>query len=218
VDFEELKDNSAEINRRKNRQTLLALFALFVVPVAVAYLAYFNGWFAGATKNFGELIAEENVVDIEDYEFKRQDGSVITGMEFETIYWWVMPIDERTCDLTCMELNLYVLNQTYIGLGKERTRINPLLVLPENSNILEQTKLKEFPHGFSQFSQIGVKALPNTRSGLNQDLPSNYIYLVDPLGNIFMRYPLVRDKEKGYEKSKDLRSDIKRLFKFSRLG
>lgn len=214
MDFEEVKDQPPEINKRKNRLTLLALFSMFILPVAIAYFAYFNGWFDAASKNQGELLTEENILDIEDFKFTREDGNTITGKEFETIYWWVMPIDPATCDAECLDLNLYMLNQTYVGLGKESSRLNPLLVLPNGTD----ADTKKFPLAYSEFSNVGVKALAKTRSGLGKDLQSNFIYLVDPLGNIFMRYPLVESKEKAPKTSKDLRSDLKRLFKFSRLG
>ena len=214
MDFEELKDESQAVNLKKNRMTLIALFAMFIVPVAIAYLAYFNGWFDAASKNQGELLTKEQVLDIEDFQFDRIDGSTITGKEFETLYWWVMPIDPLNCDASCLQLNIYTLNQTYLGLGKESKRLNPLLVLPQNSAV----ETNNFPTAYSQFSLVGVKALPNSKSGLNKDLPANFIYLVDPLGNIILRYPLVQEEAQAAAKSKDLRTDLLRLFKYSRLG
>ncbi len=214
MDFEELKSESHKNNVKKNRATMIALFALFIFPVVIAYSAYFNGWFANATKNHGELLSEDNVVDIEDYVLKRSDGLAITGKEFETLYWWILPVDLEDCNEDCVKLNLHTLNQTYLGLGKESGRINQLLVLPTNALI----EIGDFPTAYSDFSNTGVKVIEKSRSGLNKDLPANFIYLVDPLGNIFMRYPLVLDKDKAAEKSRDLRKDILRLFKYSRLG
>lgn len=214
MDFEELKNESHEGNVKKNRATMLALFALFILPVVIAYMAYFNGWFSSATKNRGELLSEQNVLDIEDFRFERADGKVISGKEFETLYWWILPVDLNMCDKECIHLNIYTINQTYIGLGKESKRINPLLVLPMGTDV----DTHDFPVAYSVFSNTGVKALDKTASGLNKDLPANYIYLVDPLGNIFMRYPLTGDKQSAPEKSKDLRTDLRRLFKYSRLG
>ena len=44
-------------------------------------------------------------------------------------------------------------------------------------------------------------------------MPANGIYLVDPLGNIFMRYDLITNKQQAPLKSKDLRSDISRVMR-----
>ncbi|WP_444995966.1 hypothetical protein [Aliikangiella sp. IMCC44359] len=214
MDFEELKNESHQGNVKKNRVTLVALFAVFMLPVLIAYSAYFSGWFSGATKNRGTLLTGEQVLDIEDFTITRADGNKITGKEFETLYWWILPINPSDCNSDCVELNTFTLNQTYIGLGKETQRIKQLLILPEGTNVDNDV----FPTAFSSFTDVGLKANSKTHSGLNKDLPSGYIYLVDPLGNIIIRYPLVNNKEEAPKTSKDIRSDLKRLFKYSRLG
>ncbi|WP_196140075.1 hypothetical protein [Aliikangiella sp. G2MR2-5] len=214
MDFEEAKNESHEANVRKNRATLIALFAIFFVPVIIAYSAYFTGWFNKATENRGQLLIEKDVLDIEDFEFVRDDGKTISGKEFETLYWWVFPADEQSCDQACIELNVFMIKQTHLGLGKEIDRLNPLLVLRKGSGI----KTEQFPVAYSEFTNKGVKPLAQTRSGLNKELEANYIYLVDPLGNIMMRYELVKSKDEAPSRSKDLRIDIQRLFKYSRLG
>jgi len=199
VDFKELKNAATRSDAKKNRVIMLALLGLFVLPVIIAYVAYFNGLFVSATKNRGELLSEQNVADIEDFLFLRADGNVISGKEFETLYWWLLPIDSSQCDDDCLKLNVYTVNQTYLGLGKKSERINQLLVLPTGSKI----KIENFPIAFSTFTNIGVKALENAQKGINKDLPANFIYLTDPLGNIFMRYPLVRNKAAAPQMSKD---------------
>ncbi len=214
MDFEEVKDGSKQGNVKKNRLTLIALFGIFFLPVIIAYSAYFVGWFDGATQNKGELLIDKEILDIEDFLIVRPNGEPISGKEFETLYWWILPLDPETCDEECINLNLVTLNQTYIGMGKETERVKQLLVLPKN-NTLDTGK---FPKAYSEFSDTGIKALPETHSGLGKDLPANFIYLVDPLGNIFMRYPLVDSKEKAPIRSRDLREDLRRLFKYSRLG
>jgi hypothetical protein len=210
-------DDIKKQNMKKNRLTLVGLFVLFVLPVVIAYSAYFGGWFKAATINHGELLEEKNILDIEDFSFIRKEGSKITGKEFETLYWWLVVIQPNDCDSDCIETNLYMLNQTYQGIGKETDRINPLVIFPQSEKLTE-FKTHNFPVAYSNFSNQGVMALKKTRSGLNQDLPANNIYLVDPLGNIFMRYPLIKDKKEGPALSKGLRSDLLRLLKYSRLG
>ncbi len=213
MDFEELKSESHKQNVKKNRLTLIALFVIFFTPVLIAYSAYFTGWFNQATENKGELLVDKDILDIEDFALVKE-GKKIEGKTLETLYWWIMPIDPSSCDQACLKLNVFMLNQTYQGLGKEAKRVNPLLILPTGEPLFDD----KFPTAFSDFSNVGVKALEKTRSGLNKDLPANYIYLVDPLGNIFMRYELANDDKQAPMRSKDMREDIRRLFKFSRLG
>jgi len=214
VDFDENKDQTHNQNVSKNRKTLVLLFVMFITPVVLAYAAYFGDWFSGPGRAQGELIAMEELTDIEDYDFYKNDKELITGKEFETLYWWIVPLDTERCDQECVNINLHTVNQTYLGLGKEASRINQLVVLESEKSV----DVGVFPMATTRFSGVGVKARTKTQSGKSKDLPSNYIYLVDPLGNIFMRYPLVIDQADAPKVSKKLRIDILHLFKYSRLG
>ena len=180
----------------------------------LAYAAYFGNWFTGPGGAQGILLPSEEVVDVEDYDFLKENGDRYTGKELETLYWWIIPIDESRCDQQCANLNLHTINQTYIGLGKEALRINELVILTEASSI----DVGKFPKATSLFDNTGVVPKKKTQSGKRLSLPANYIYLVDPLGNIFMKYPLVKDAEDAPLVSKKLRRDILHLFKYSRLG
>jgi hypothetical protein len=214
VDFDENKNQSKAENRTKNRKTLVLLFVMFVTPVALAYAAYFGQWFSGASGAQGALMESGQITDIEDYNIVDQGGQKISGKDFETLYWWVIPIQPEQCDQNCLNLNLNMVNQTYVGLGKEALRVNQLAILPKDSTL----DFGSFPTGISEFSNTGVKALEKTHSGKNIDLEANAIYLVDPLGNIFMKYPLVTDEKEAPLRSRQLRKDLLHLFKYSRLG
>jgi hypothetical protein len=214
VDFDENKNQSHNQNVAKNRKTLILLFVMFITPVALAYAAYFGNWFSGASGAQGELIDQENLTDIEDYDFVKDDSQLISGKEFETLYWWIIPLDTSRCDQVCANINLHTVNQTYLGLGKEASRINQLVVVPQDN----QVDIGSFPKATSQFNSIGVIPREQTHSGKSLELESNFIYLVDPLGNIFMRYPLVKEEKDAPLISRKLRKDILHLFKYSRLG
>jgi len=214
LDFNENKNQSHNENVVKNRKTLVLLFVMFITPVLLAYAAYFGNWFSGASGSQGELLPTDQVTDIEDYAIIRTNGEKITGKEFETLYWWIIPIQSDICNQACVNLNLHTVNQTYLGLGKERSRINELVIF-ESGQELDAGK---FPSSTSEFSLTGIKAIKKTHSGKGLDLPANFIYLVDPLGNIFMKYPLVKDKQNAPMLSGKLRKDILHLFKYSRLG
>jgi hypothetical protein len=214
VDFDENQDQSKAENVAKNRKTLVVLFVMFITPVALAYAAYFGQWFSGAGGAQGILIESDSVVDIEDFDIFHANGEKVTGKEFETLYWWLVPIQPEQCDQDCLNLNLNTVNQTYVGLGKESLRISQMVVLPSSSTL----DPGEFPTGFSAFTNSGLKPKAKTQSGKNLELPANAIYLVDPLGNIFMKYPLVKDEKEAPLRSREMRRDILHLFKYSRLG
>jgi len=214
MDFDENVEQSKAVNAAKNRRTLIMLFIMFITPVILAYAAYFGNWYQGASNAQGELISPERMTDIEDYKFIKPNGETYHGKEFETLYWWIIPIDSSRCNLDCVKLNLYTVNQTYVGLGKESKRANQLAIFEEGA----QVDVSDFPVAYSKFSSVGVKAIDNTHSGKGLDLPANFIYLVDPLGNILMRYPLISEKDEAPVMSKKLRKDLLLLYKYARLG
>lgn len=214
MDFDENKNQSHAENVVKNRKTLILLFVMFITPVALAYAAYFGNWFSGTGGSQGELIQSEKVTDIEDFEIFKKSGEKITGKEFETLYWWIIPLRSAQCDQKCVNLNLNIVNQTYLGLGKEASRINQLAIFDKESSL----DAGVFPSATSLFNSHGLKAIDKTHSGKGLDLPANFIYLVDPLGNIFMQYPLAKDERNAPMMSGKLRKDILHLFKYSRLG
>ena len=49
-------------------------------------------------------------------------------------------------------------------------------------------------------------------------LNPEYIYVADPLGNIMLRYPVIRDKDSAFVKGKDILYDLKKLLRMSRIG
>ncbi|MGB0495213.1 MAG: hypothetical protein ACPGJI_02570 [Kangiellaceae bacterium] len=214
MDFNEETSASKQDNVKKNRKTLVLLFVMFMTPVLLAYAAYFGNWLDSAGGAKGELIGSNSLTDIEDYDFIRADGIKISGKEFETLYWWIVPINPNECDDSCAQLNLFTVNQVYIGLGKEASRIRELAVLPTGFSGYEN----DFPHAQSDYTADGVKALRESQNKPTHDLEANYIYLVDPLGNIFMRYPFIKTEEEAPVLGKKLRKDILHLFKYSRLG
>ncbi len=214
MDFKEETNTSKQVNLKRNRRILVLLFVMFLTPVALAYAAYFGNWFSGPGGVKGELISTDLVTDIEDYDFVRENGKKITGKEFETLYWWIVPIDPKTCDEECAELNLYTVNQIFAGLGKQAYRIRELAILPTGFTGYQNN----FPHATSEFTSLGVKALRESQNRPTYDLEANYIYLVDPLGNIFMRYPFIKDKKNAPILGGKLRKDILHLYKYSKLG
>ncbi len=214
MNFDESKNQSHSVNVSKNRKTLVLLFVMFITPVLLAYAAYFGSWFSGPGAVQGELIESSQVTDIEDYAIYKTNGEKFTGKEFETLYWWILPIQSDRCDQGCVNLNLMTVHKTYIGLGKEASRINELVIFEKGYEL----DTGNFPNSTSEFSSTGMKALDKSHSGKGLNLPANYIYLVDPLGNIFMKYPLVKDEKEAPTISAKLRKDILHLFKYSRLG
>ena len=163
---------------------LALVFAACAAPFVLGWLAYELRWISGTTSNYGELIAPR----------------VVAGPLVPLRGKWVLvTFDAAACDAAC-ERKLYVVRQARRAQGKDMERIERLWVVtdaakprPELLAAIEGTHLAS--------DAAAAKAFPDTAG----------IYLVDPIGNLMMRFPADADPSKVIK-------DLQRLLKYSRIG
>ncbi len=182
----------------RNRWKLIGILLVFVLPVFFAYAGYFGGWFNNYTRsNRGELL--QPVPAITSWQWQFSDNRAFeTGGK-----WWLVYVHgEAPCDANC-ELQLYTLRQTWLGIGKEQDRVRTgvlgefgSVTLPEQTTVLRAAA--------DQLRQQGVS------------VPAYYI--IDPLGNVVLRYPAPTGQQEAIERSKDIRKDFQKLLRFSHIG
>ena len=199
-------------HKKSNRFTIIAFLALFTLPVIIAWTAYFSGWFESVnTTNNGEWVTP--ILAFEDYSPVYSENSPVVLAPGET-WKLIMPAKVASCqnddtDKKCL-INLYLMGQTHIALGKNNERLERILYNGTASYTEEQLKaLKE------RFLDVKVV---NNSSGTSKSLPDNYIYIIDPVGNIILRYPFVDKQEDIFLSGKGILKDLKKLLKLSRLG
>jgi hypothetical protein len=209
MDFNEVPNDTAA-NVAKNRYTLIALAVIFIAPVLLAYLAYFGGWFKGGSKSHGELLNPPWHID--DLSWQSTNFGEWVDSPFMGKWNWLLVVDTNHCDEVC-QINWFMLQQTRLGLAKNVSKVNYLLVL-DQSPVALTGEWSQIPYAQMLMNNGQIAVKQTTREGFNkQPLPANSIYLVDPLGNIFMRYSLIKDKQEAPLKSKDLRADINRVLR-----
>ena len=177
----------------KGRRPLLLLVVLFVAPLAGAFLLYYgSSWRPASHTNHGQLIAP--VV--------RVAGAAFTGK------WSLVVIGagDAGCDARCRDALIYA-RQTWLSLGKLTPRAQRVLLGGEGC----------CDDDYLQREHTGLLTLPANEAGgaaLRRLFPppqEHAIYVVDPLGNLMMRYD-VRDSPSG------LRDDLKKLLELSHIG
>ena len=182
------------------RSKFLLLIGLFVVPVMAAYLSYFGLRPVGHT-NYGELIP---VAPLQHTAGVEHDGA---AMDIETLRgkWVMVHVGPSRCDATCSR-HLYLMRQTRIALGKEQSRIERLWVLTD-ANTIDPALLQEHPglHVWRPADAGFAGQFPAAQS------PADHIYLVDPLGNLMLRFPEQPDP-------RFMLKDLKLLLKASQVG
>jgi hypothetical protein len=166
------------------RLKLAAVVAVCAAPFVLGWLAYEYHWFSGQSGNYGELIAP------------RPLGGALVPLRGK---WVFVTVDAAACAAAC-ERKLYVVRQVRRGQGKDTERIERLWLLADRGK----------PRAELLAAIEGSHVVPATPE-LFGALPGNYIYLVDPLGNLMMRFPADPDPSK-------LIKDLQRLLKYSRFG
>ena len=185
---------------RRSKAVLWIMLALTVAPVAGSYLLYYF-WPPEETVNYGELVEARRL----------PDGMLATadGAEFRASAWrgkWVLlMIDTAACDAYC-DKKLYYMRQVRLAQGKEMGRVERAFLITDEAPIA--------PEKLAPYSGTWL-----LRAGGNEFLESfpaagaraAHIYLVDPLGNIVLRYPKEPDPRRMIK-------DLQRLLKVSRIG
>ena len=191
----------------KNRLYLLFIIALFTLPLAVAWLLV-EQWRPAGTTHHGELLNPAQ--PLLDFVLHRLDGETV-GDRYLQGHWTLAVLGESpSCEQTC-ETSLYNVRQVQLALGKNMDRTQTLLMLTQAPD----TQMQQWLHQEHKAMTVGV--VDNTTTALfrrvfDDGLKLGYaIYLIDPLGNLFMRY----DPDSN---PKGILQDLKRVLKFSKIG
>lgn len=188
---------------KKNRITILLIFALSVIPFAIAaYLAQHPQNVRTGT-NKGQLITPPLALDYAAFSgrdaFSQQNLGELSGH-------WVLITIASDCDASCSEA-LDKANRIGLMMGKDIVRIRRAVLATGASLSL--------PAEWQNDQRLLKIALSEPALGsLKQSIsnPANgELWLMDPFGNIMMRYPA------GYDPY-HVRDDLSKLLRISQIG
>ena len=182
---------------------LLALILAFFSPLFLAMLMYFNPqWFTlPGGGHHGELIdPAQPLVAFEAS--SRADRALPANLlrgRWTLLYW-----SGADCDLAC-EADLFKMRQVRLSLGRDLERVQTVY-LAEKPGSLPERLLDRYP-------QLTAAQLESGSAFAIQlaAYPQNNMYVVDPLGNLMMRYS-------ADAASKNMLKDLKKLLKLSNIG
>ena len=191
---------------KRQRWLLLALLAVFLAPAIAPWL-----WTPDSFRNKGDLVEPPRALS--SVVLASADGA---SVELKSLFgkWTYVYFISGACDAQCQQV-IGSLERVRIAQGKNARRLRLLLIplLPEQLSAVSQVRL-DLPEAVV----LGVSAeekdslvsqfLLDSGSPLTGELR---IYLVDPLGNLMMSYPIDADPS-------DLSKDIGRLLRASHIG
>lgn len=190
----------------RGRRMLIGIAALFFVPLALSFWLYYaGGWRPSGSTNHGELITPAR--PLPDVAFTLPDGTTSARTGLLRGKWTLLYLGGGGCSEDCRQA-LWTTRQTRQLLAEERDRVQ--LVFIVRSDCCNMDFLSKEHPGLEV-----VKADdPSTRDFFAlfpATEPTHSIYVVDPLGNLMMRFD-ARENPKG------LLSDMKKLLKLSHIG
>lgn len=188
------------VPQRSFRINLVLIFAVFAVPLIAAYLSYYV-WPPQGRLNYGELIDPKTMPDValRDADGKEFSLSTLRGK------WIMLSVDSAHCDEAC-DHKLFLMRQTRISMTKEMNRIERVLLLRGDAKATAELA-KKYP-GMHILSGANDSLLNTFPGALNA---ADYIYLVDPVGQVMMRY--VKNPD-----ATGIRRDLTRLLSVSQVG
>lgn len=198
-----MTEESAEV-KQANPYTVWFVVLSFVLPVVLAYAVFFFVDVSSFT-NRGEIF--NPVVDIEALQLRDEKGEIIPRNSL-TYKWRFISFVGSECDEACNK-RLYDSRQVHKSLAKNQHRVLRVIVhLAPPSEALQSLIATEYPNALNMYgdSEVINKAFNGTSK-----LDENELYIMDPMGNIMMRF--TQDQP-----IQDFQFDVKKLLKASLIG
>lgn len=186
--------------RRRGRLNAFFILLVCAAPTIAAYLAYYV-WQPQGRVNYGELIEPRAVpaatlaaLDGRPFAFSDLEGK-----------WVLVHFDDAACVEPCPQ-KLFNMRQARAAQGREMDRIERLwVVLDDGVPAPAVARLTE-----------DVRIVRGRGANLMEAFPApesvrDHVFLVDPLGNLMLRFPRDADPRK-------MMKDLQRLLKVSRIG
>jgi hypothetical protein len=192
-----------EDSRRRGRQVLLIIAAMFLVPLAVSFALYYGKWRPAGSSSKGDLITPARPLQAAG--LRHPDGTPATA-DVLTGKWSLIYIGDGACDQACRTALVFA-RQTRLALNNDMTRVQRVFLATGNCCATD----------YFATEQPGLVALdasaPQAQALLAQfpaDRPHS-LYIVDPLGNLMMRHD-------ASQTTNDLLTDLKKLLRLSHIG
>ncbi len=193
-----------EKNRQKGRWKLLAVILVCASPIILSYLTYYVIKPQSRT-NYGAFI------DPRDYPIPDMALSTMAGkstaLDAYKGKWIMLQVDSGDCAAVC-EKKLHDMRQLRLAQGKEMDRIERVWLISDDKP-LDTILIREFD---------GTNMLRAKSDLVSGWLPVeagttmfDHIYMIDPLGNLMMRFPKDADPNK-------IKKDVIKLLKASSIG
>ena len=196
------------MNDRKKQSTgrwkLFLVVLICASPLIFSYLTYYVIKPEGRT-NYGQLI------DPRLHPIPALGGATLDGKPIElNAYkgkWLMLQVDGADCAASC-QTKLFNMRQLRLTQGKEMERIERVWLITDDRP-LETMTIRQFDG--THMLRVKPETLREWLPVESATAPTDHIYLIDPLGNLMMRFPKDADPNK-------IKKDLSKLLRASSIG
>jgi hypothetical protein len=199
-------------NQQRSRWKLFAVLAVCASPLIASYFTYYVIKPKGGVTNYGALI------DPRQYPIPAMASTTLDGkparLEDYKGKWIMLKVGPSDCQQECQD-QLFAMRQLRTMQGKEMERIERVWLITDAQPL--ETMLLRVNDGTRMLrapAAVLEKWLPLEGAA---DRASDHVYLIDPLGNLMMRFPKGAVSS-DVEKVKRVHKDIAKLLKASAIG
>lgn len=182
----------------RSRRTFILLVLLILSPIIISSFLHRWNYRPEHTVNYGELL---EVKPLQIIATNIEDNTIFRARQLKGV-WNLLIIDSGECDGYCQE-KLYIIKQVRLAQHVDKSNVQRIWLISNDtkpaSEIIDKYKGTKLIH--SQEKDI-LHQFPFVNS------QKDYIYVIDPMGNLMMRYPKNPDPKK-------MIGDLKRLLKLS---
>ena len=192
--------------RQLSRLKLIGILSAFAGPLLIAAALYFgqDSFKFGSTAQ-GYLLPAGQTLHSNNFRLIKDEQKPETGETSLLDGRWLLLFNgSATCDLHC-QANLFKMRQARLVLGRDSARVRTVYLLPEAQPDAELSRM------LLQYPAFSVYHAMTKQTAQTPELKQNQVYIVDPMGNLVMRY-----SPDAY--SRDIIKDFKRLLKASKIG
>jgi hypothetical protein len=185
-------------------RTLYLLLAVCVAPVFASYTAYYLLPPSGRT-NYGALVEPQR--PLPELSLRRLDGSAVAAASLRGS-WLMVQVDTGACDAACRK-KLWQMRQVRLTTGRDADRVQRVWLITDHAPLATEV-LREYD------GTLFLRARPDEVAAfLAPEAPAaalaEHIWLVDPLGNLMLRWPKDADPSR-------MKKDLIKLLKVSGIG
>lgn len=199
-----LPGNHTEVRRRNGRWKMLAVLAVCAAPMIASYFTYYVIK-PESRNNYGALL-DPRQYPIPELGSHTLDGAAASLRDYQG-KWVLLTVGRGDCADACQR-QLFTLRQLRLMQGKEMERLERVWLITDGAPV--QTMLMREYDGTDMLRVDAARLaawLPLEQGGALED----HIYVIDPRGNLMMRFP--KDADPG-----KMKKDISKLLRASAIG